>query len=145
MKKLLVIIAVVVGIFSASARDTYSRDVAVLPASARTTLKSNFKADVNHIKIDKEWGKVSEYDVVLNDGTEITFDSKGNWKDIEVRNNASVPTGVFPPAIADYVNKYQKKATIVGIEKKRSGYEVELSNGVEIKFNAEGKFLRYDH
>lgn len=88
MKKILLIMAVIVGVFSASARDTYSGDVNVLPTAARTILKNNFKSDVNHIKIDKDFGRVSEYDVILNDGSEISFDRNGNWKDIEVRQGA---------------------------------------------------------
>lgn len=144
MKRLLLIMALLVGIFSASARNNYSHDVNILPIAAQTILKNNFKSGVSHIKIEKDWGKVSEYDVVLTDGSEITFDKNGNWKDVEVKVGNSVPSVFVPSAIQAYVKENQKKTKIVGIEKNRSGYEVELSNGVEMKFNSEGKFLRYD-
>lgn len=144
MKKLLLFLVIIIGFCSASARNNYSHDVKVLPIAAQTILKNNFKAEVSHIKIEREWGNISEYDVILTDGSEITFDSKGNWKDIEVRQNSSVPAKLVPDAISGYVKQNQKKAHITGIERKRSGYEVELSNGVEMKFNADGKFLRYD-
>lgn len=144
MKKLLLMLALIVGVFSASARDTYSHDVNVLPKAAQTVLSNNFKAKVNHIKIDKDFGRVSEFDVVLNDGTEITFDKNGNWKDVEVKIGSSVPSFFVPNAISNYIKNNQKKATVVGIEKNRSGYDVELSNGVEMKFNSEGKFIRYE-
>lgn len=144
MKKILLIMALIAGIFSASARDNYTHDVNILPTAAQTEIKNNFKATVSHIKVEKDWGRVTEYDVVLTDGTEITFDRDGNWKDIEVRIGKSVPSVYVPSAIQTYVNQNQKKATIVGIEKDRSGYEVELSNGVEMKFNAEGKFVKYN-
>ncbi len=144
MKKLLIIFAVLIGVFTASVRDNYSHHAADLPNSAQVVLKNNFKADVSHIKIEKNFGKIKEYDVVLTDGTEITFDSHGNWKDIEVRQNASVPASLVPKAIADYVKQNQKNAKITGIEKEKSGYEVELSNGVEIKFNSAGQFLRFE-
>ncbi len=144
MKKLLIIFAVLIGVFTASARDNYSHHAADLPNSAQVVLKNNFKADVSHIKIEKNFGKIKEYDVVLTDGTEITFDSHGNWKDIEVRQNASVPASLVPKAIADYVKQNQKNAKITGIEKEKSGYEVELSNGIEIKFNTAGQFLRFE-
>lgn len=136
--------AMFAGIFSASARDTYSHDINILPVAAQTIVKNNFKADVNHIKIDKDWGRISEYDVILTDGTEITFDRNGNWKDIEVRRNSSVPSALIPGAISSFVKQNQKNTTITGIEKNRSGYDVELSNGVEMKFSSDGKFLRYD-
>lgn len=144
MKKLLLLFALLTAAFCASARDNYSHDVTVLPTAARTQLKNNFKAKVSHIKIEKDFGRITEYDVVLTDGSEITFDSKGNWKDIEVRQNTSVPRALIPAAIASYVKANQKNTKIVGIEKHRSGYDVELSNGVEMKFNADGKFIRYD-
>lgn len=145
MKKILFLILLILGISSVTARDTYSHDISVLPVAAQTIVKDNFKAKVNHIKIDKEWGKVSEYDVVLMDGTEISFDQKGNWKDIEVNIKRSVPERFVPAAITTYLKQNHKKAHIIGIEKKKSGYEVELSNGIEMKFSSDGKFLRYDN
>lgn len=145
MKKILLILTLMLGVFSMSARDKYTHDVKVLPAAAQAVLKNNFKADVSHIKIDKEWGRISEYDVVLTDGTEITFDKSGNWKDVEVRGNGSVPSSFVPAGVSDYVKKNHKGTTVTGIEKKSSGYEVELSNGVEMKFNSDGRFLRYDN
>ena len=144
MRKLFLIMALVVTILTASARDTYSHDVGVLPVAAQTILKNNFKAKVSHIKIDKTLGKVSEYDVVLTDGTEVSFDSKGNWKEVEVGVNKSIPSALVPAEIRNYVKQHQKNSPIVGIEKNRSGYEIELANGVEMKFNSDGKFLRYD-
>lgn len=144
MRKLLIIFAVIIGAFTASARDNYSHNPADLPNSAQTVLKNNFKAGVSHIKIEKDFGIIKEYDVVLTDGTEVTFDSHGNWKDIEVKLNGSVPSSLVPKAIADYVKQNQKNVKIIGIEKNRTGYEVELSNGVEMKFNSDGKFVRYD-
>lgn len=144
MKKILFLLALVTTMFAASARDTYSYDVNTLPVAARTTLKNNFKAKVNHIKIDKDLGRISEYDVVLTDGSEITFDRDGNWKEVEVARTSSVPKGLVPTAIATYVKQNQNKANIIGIEKDRHGYTVDLSNGVEMKFNSDGKFLRYD-
>lgn len=144
MKKILLALVAVMAVFTVSARDSYSRDVNVLPAAARTTLKSNFKSDVNHIKIDKSLGRVSEYDVVLNDGTEITFDRSGNWKEIEVKRSGEVPAFFVPQLMAKYIGQYQKGSKIVGLEKKRTGYDVELSNGVEMRFDKDGKFVRYE-
>ena len=144
MKKALLMLAMIVGVLSVSARDSYTHNVDVLPAAARTTVKNNFKAEISHIKVDKDFGRVSEYDVVLTDGSEITFDRNGNWKDVEVRRNASVPSAFVPSEIASYISKNQKKASVTGIEKKHSGYDVGLSNGVEMKFDSQGKFLRYD-
>lgn len=138
------LIAALSVVSASMANDRYGRDASVLPASAQTVLSRNFKAAVSLVKIDKEFGRVSEYEVILSDGTEITFDSKGNWESVEVSGKGSVPAAFVPEAIAAYVKKNEKGLRIVGIEKKRGGYEVELANGVDLKFDASGKFLRYD-
>ncbi len=144
-KKIMLVVVAIIGISSAAvAIDKYTRDVKVLPKTAQTTLENNFKAKVNTIKIDKELGIISDYDVVLTDGTEITFDRSGNWKDIETTVHGAVPAALVPDAITKYVNTAQPGQRIIGIDKERSGYDVELSNGVEMKFDIQGKFLRFD-
>lgn len=144
-KSLLVALAAIISIISVSARDIYSRKVSDLPSSAQNTLSQHFKASLSVIKIDKGFTGVSEYDVVLTDGTEISFDRNGNWKDIEVASGKRVPDALVPKQILDYVKKYNQNKKIVGIEKNRNNYEVELENGIEIKFDRAGNFLRYDN
>lgn len=116
----------------------------MLPTAARTTLQRHFKADVSIIKIDKTLGRVDDYEVILTDGTEIKFDRNGNWEEIEVARNRKIPSGFVPGAIEEYVKRYHDDANIVGVEKERRGYEVTLSNGVDMKFDKNGNFKRYD-
>lgn len=145
IKKILLSLVAILGISTAAmAGDSYTHDVNVLPKAARTIIADNFKSEISVIKIDKDFGRISEYDVILTNGTEITFDRNGNWENIEVSREGTIPAKFIPKAISDYVKTHQSAAKIVGIDKERSGYEVELSNGVEMKFNKEGKFLRYD-
>ncbi len=145
MKKLLfVIVAMCMCVGLAQARDNYSRDASVLPAAAQSTIKTHCKGKVNLVKIDKTLGRVDEYEVILTDGTEIDFDRNGNWTSVEVGANASVPSGFVPEGVANYVKQNHKGQRIVGIDRERRGYEVELSNGIEMKFDNDGKFLRYD-
>lgn len=144
MKKILLALIAVLGISaSALAKDTYSRDVTVLPKAAQTVLAQNFKSKVSVIKIDKELGRISDYEVILTDGTEISFDRDGNWENIEVGVKSKIPSVFIPKAISNYVKTAQPGKNIVGIEKERGGYEIELSNGIDMKFDKEGKFLRY--
>ena len=145
MKKLLLMLGLVLGVTAAaSAKDTYAHDDSVLPEAARTTIANNFKSKVSVVKIDKDFGRISEYEVILTDGTEISFDRNGNWENVETNNSKAVPAGFIPKAVSEYVAKNQPGTRIVGIEKERSGYDVELSNGVDIKFNKDGKFIKYD-
>ncbi len=145
MKKILLSIALVVAVaLGAAARDNYHHDATVLPEAAKTTLANNFKAKVSLVKVDKEFGRIDEYEVILTDGSEISFDRQGNWKNVEAPGNSSVPSKFIPKGVSDYVSKTHKGMKIVSIEKERSGYEVELSNGIDIKFNQNGDFVRYD-
>lgn len=144
MKKFIIsLIAVTVMAVTASARDTYSRDASVLPAPARTVLKNSFKAGISLIKIDKDLFD-TDYEVILTDGTEVKFDSKGNWRDVECRAGKSVPDAFVPAAIRQWVKTSHKGVRIVGIEKDSRGYEVQLDNGLEARFNSQGVFREYD-
>ena len=144
MKKLILILAITIGALTASAGTSKTHDVNVLPETAQSILKENFKAEVSHIKIGKEFGQIREYDVVMTDGSEISFDKHGNWKEVEVSRFTSVPSDIIPNPINTFVRNNEKNAKVTGIEKKNYGYDVELSNGKDVKFTEKGKFIRYD-
>ncbi|MDE6266215.1 MAG: PepSY-like domain-containing protein [Muribaculaceae bacterium] len=130
---------------TAMARDRVSRDINSLPDAARQVINTHFKGKgVNHIKIDDKTFGGAEYDVVLNDGTEIDFDSKGNIKEIDCGKNP-VPDALILKPIKDYVAKNFKGQKIVGMEVNRNNYEVQLSGGMELKFDRAGNFLRVDN
>ncbi len=145
MKKILFALAVaILSTVSLSARDVVSRNVKDLPIAAQSVVNDNFKSKVTLIKIDKGVMGVSEYEVILADGSEVTFDKGGNWKEVEMPAGKQVPDYFVPKTIKDYVSKNNKGQKIVGIEKERSSYEVKLNNGIEMKFDRAGNFLRYD-
>lgn len=145
MKKLMMVaIVAIISVVAVQARSNYRQDASVLPAAAQSVISSNFKASVSLVKVDKDFGRVSEYEVILTDGTEITFDSKGNVKEIETARNGSVPAAFIPQPVSMYVNKYHSTYKIIGFEKQRKGYEVTLSNGLELKFDKIGNFVKYD-
>lgn len=145
MKKFLCLALVaLMSVAAASARDKVYRDAAILPSSAQKTLKQAFpKVAVNHVKVDTNILGKADYDVVLNNGTEIEFNSDGDWKEVDCGNSAVPAMFVLKP-ISNYVNSNYKGAKIVQINKDRNDYEVELSNGVDLKFDRAGKFLRID-
>ena len=66
MKKILIalMLFIAAGISTACA-DTYAHDASVLPAAAQAVLKKNFKAEVTVVKIDKDFGMVKDYEVIL--------------------------------------------------------------------------------
>ncbi|RXE69944.1 hypothetical protein ED328_00800 [Muribaculaceae bacterium Isolate-001 (NCI)] len=145
MKKLLMVLAILIGIAGYGfAKDIYAHDASVLPKAAQSIIAKNFKAKVSVVKMDKDFGRVTEYEAILADGTEISFDRDGNWDNIEVNKSKSVPAALVPKGIRNFVAKQQPGQRIVGIDKERSGYDVELTNGIDLKFNKAGQFIRYD-
>lgn len=146
MKKIITImLSVIMGLSVAQARDLVTRNVADIPAQAQSMLKKYFpKKTVNHIKIDKKLVGDTEYDVILNDGTEIDFNGKGEWEEIDCGNN-SIPTGILPNTIHSYVKQNYKGAKIISVEKKNNKYEIELSNGVDLLFDRAGNFLKIEY
>lgn len=145
MKKLITIVMLLVmGVCGMSARDKVYRDAGVLPAKAQATLKNNFsKAAVNRVKVDKNLLGKCDYEVILNNGFEVEFNDDGEWTEVD-GGHKSVPAAFVLPAIRKYVASNCKGASIVRIDKDSNDYEIELSNGQELKFDRAGKFLRYD-
>lgn len=145
MKKIAaLIIMCAVAILPMAAKDSYCHDSSCLPTAATVLLDKNFKSDVSLVKIERSFGRVSEYEVILRDGTEVKFDKSGNWKEVETSVKSKVPDSMVPAAILQYIKSHQNKSKVVGIERERSGYDVTLANGVEMKFDSQGRFLRYD-
>ena len=119
--------------------DKYTINREELPEEARKTLEEHFpKAKIGMIKVDKHLLKKTDYDVKLVNGTKIEFSNKGKWTSIDCQSRA-VPEGFVPKSIARYVTKNFSDVKIVNIKKKSSGYEVGLSDGVELKFNLIGQ------
>ncbi len=95
-----------------------------LPAAAQTFIKEYFPgSDISYAKKDKELTKTT-YEVVLQDGTEIDFDSKGQWDKVDCKR--------FPGQ------------AIVKIDKELFGYEIELLNDLELKFDKNGRLVNID-
>lgn len=110
-----------------------------LPKNAQTFLNKYFAGD-NVRKAEKDQGhRGIEFEVDLLSGAEIDFRENGDWKEVKAAHGQNVPAGIVPAAIADHVAKNYKGQNIVEISRKRGGYEVELSNGTELKLTENGQ------
>ena len=111
-----------------------------LPASARTFVSTYFAP----AKVATVYKDRSEYEVILSDGVKIDFNKSGEWTDVDAPLNKELPTGFYPETIDTYLLANMDGAGINEISKERYGYDVELVNGIDLRFDSEGKFLRYD-
>jgi uncharacterized protein YuzE len=117
--------------------------VELLPAPAKTFVKKYFpQATIEYATKDTEFMGTT-YEVRLSDGTEVDFDKKGNWDNVDCKTKA-VPASLVPAAIAQYVKAHYPNTVIVKIDKERGGYEIELSNDLDLKFNSKGKLIGID-
>lgn len=147
MKKIFAILAVGLA-FSATAcadrKDVFSRNTGDLPAPARATLDKEFPEEkVSYIKIEKEIFQSTTYEVQFVHGTEICFNSDGEWIEVDCKREA-VPATFIPEAIKSQVDDMFPGEPITKIEKDSREYEVELSNGVELKFDKRFRLREVD-
>lgn len=142
MKRLIVLMLVAVtASFSALVFAGTPISQSELPKAAQTFLSKHFPGD-NIRKAEKEQGRRgAEYEVDLVSGAEVDFRDNGDWKEVKAARGKAVPTAIIPSAISKYVSTNHAGQSIVEISRKRGGYEVELSNGTELKLTEDAKPL----
>jgi len=105
-----------------------------LPPSALQLVRDSFSdKDVEYVLCETELFS-KEYELKFTDGTVVEFDTKGNWTKIDCVSKA-VPCEVVPAEVKSAVEKNFPQAVIFEIEHDRRGYEVKLSNGIELEFD----------
>lgn len=147
MKKILSLLVVaLVAIQMAFAADVITKDMNQLPLPARNFIQQYFtNPQVAHIKIESEMLESRKYEVKLVNGTEIDFDKKGNWVEVDGKKKA-IPTELIPAFIKDYLktNGFSKES-VTKLEREGKGYEAELNTGVSFKFDKKGRFVKADN
>ena len=115
-----------------------------IPEKALQFLEKHFKNyEIYRAKYDKKSG---EWEIKLQSGHEIEFDYDGNWFEIDGETNP-LPKSIIdllPVSIMHYIAKNYPRRAILKIERESYGYEIELSNSVELQFSKTGKFLKED-
>ena len=88
-----------------------------------------------------------DIDVVLSDYTKIEFKLNNEWKKVNCEHSTtftSVPAALVPEQINAYVTASFPNAIIKKLEKKYMGWEIELSNGLEIEFDKKFNVIDFD-
>ena len=90
-------------------------------------------------------------DVTLSDYTQIGFDGnlfgKLEWDDVDCSHaslSTTVPAALVPVEIANYVSKIHGTQSITKISKDRRGWDIKLSNGIEIEFDKRFNVIDFD-
>lgn len=115
-----------------------------LPVNVKTFVQQSFPGmNITYAEKDLELTGY-KYDVVLADGTRIEFDTDDVWDKIECPLTNPVPVALVPAPVAAHIQANFPGAMIVKIDKESYGYEVELANGLELKFNKQGVLTEMD-
>lgn len=116
-----------------------------LPPPVKAFVAQHFpKQKITRAVLDNELLGKTKYELRLDNAVEIDITPKGEWLDIDGNKN-KIPDSVVPPPILKYAQDNGAGAYIKQIERKTYGYEIELSNGLEMKFDQKGNFLKLDH
>ena len=109
-----------------------------LPQKSQQFITTHFSGvEVLSVTVD------DDYEVYLANGTKVEFTLQGEWKEVKCPGSA-VPAAIVPAAITKYVKAQFPNSAIVKIDKKYRGYEVELNNDLELKFDKDGNFIGVD-
>ena len=111
-----------------------------LPAAAKQFVAANFPG-ATIVYAAKDDGK---YETTLSTGAQVDFTKKGAWDKVDC-HTVAVPAAIVPAAIAAYVKASFPNTVITKIDKERYGYEIELSNDIELKFNQAGEMMAIDN
>lgn len=146
MKKIFVSAALLFAGITASFAGDRERPITLdkLPAAAQEFLAANFKDLTLAYAVEDPKFIGSEYEVIYTDRTEVDFESNGEWSSVE-RKYAAVPAAIVPVQIADYVKKSFAGESIRKIDRDKYTWEVELSNGLEIKFDRNFQVIDIDN
>lgn len=118
-----------------------------LPATAQNYVKQHFSSvSVQEVNENSNWQiwEDEKYEVKLSNGIELDFDENGNIIEIDSQNNEAIPVSALPSKVASYLQATYANAQVKGWEKDDKDQEVELSDGTDLEFDAEGNFRKID-
>jgi hypothetical protein len=144
MKRVFIVLMTAFVFFSCESSNSRVLDFHQLPAKAQSFIKTHFAdKEITLVFSDDDFID-RDYEVSFADGTKVDFNKNGEWTSVDMGKNGSVPADIMPANINSYVTARHPNSNVVDIDKDFFEYKVELSNGIEIVFEKDGDFKRYD-
>ena len=137
MKKTFLTLFLMTTMFGAAYADGREKPTSVdkLPQAAQEFLSAHFKDLTVAYAVEEQKYTGKEYEVVYTDRTEIEFRSDGQWESVG-RKYSPVPASIVPQPIQTFVSGSNYPGQFIRqIDRNAYTWEVELSNGLEIKFD----------
>ena len=117
--------------------------VNALPVKAQTLLSNHFNNQKVMLATIETGGINKSYDVVLQNGTKLEFDKKGNLTEVDCKQDI-VPAQLIPQAIRNYLKDNYAGQSVKKIEINKNEYEVKLANGLDLTFNKHFQLIDID-
>lgn len=122
--------------FALPARADHYRAISVsdLPRTARELINTHFNGyRISYASIERSTFDRS-YKVIFENGTELEFDRHGAWSEIDCKRG-TVPAELIPNEIRNVIHARFEGRSVQKIERTRRGYEVDLTGGIDLKFD----------
>ena len=114
-----------------------------IPVEIKTYVEPHFPASKILQCVKDKDGLELNYDVIIEGNFKLEFNKK---KEIEsIDGVTQLPDSVIPAKILNYVQTNYASNFITDWDLDRNDQQVELDNGLELKFNKSGDFLRIDN
>ena len=115
-----------------------------LPEDITSFVKEHFPQEAITYAVKERKIYDTKYEIELVNGAKIEFDTDNVWDKIDCQN-VPVPSTIVPMAITAYTQKNYPSIAIIKIKKKDHGYEVELIDETNLKFNEHGAIINLDN
>ncbi len=140
--------AFVAGMAACSDDDKNDKDVIVsyedLPQAAKTFIATYYaNTQVSRVERDNDKG-IIEYEVYFANRHDVTFNSAGEWIEVDAPEGEAIPNGIAMQPIVDYLAQNYADDGINDITRLQNGFEVDLIYGPDLLFDAQGNFVRID-
>lgn len=112
-----------------------------LPSESQSFLNKYYRG-IEITKIEKEVdGDIEVFEVYLENGHQVVFNSEGEWQQVEAPFEETIPTGFILSEIMEYLDENFSGYGINEINRTGYGYKVQLVTELNLMFNDLGQYL----
>ena len=141
LKSSLVAIALTLSLISCAKDEVIP--VSELPAEMKAYISIHFPSNTILQVVKDVDGLTKTYDVLLSERISLEFNRQKEIIDID--SEIALPNSVIPEQIRQYVTANYPSNVITDWELDDRNQQVQLNNGLDLKFNMNGDFLRIDY
>ena len=141
LKSSLVAIALTLSLISCAKDEVIP--VSELPAEMKAYISTHFPSNTILQVVKDVDGLTKTYDVLLSERISLEFNRQKEIIDID--SDIALPNSVIPEQIRQYVTANYPSNVITDWELDDRNQQVQLNNGLDLKFNMNGDFLRIDY